>query len=120
MYMRGIRGAITVESDTRELIYQSVKLLVTDMCRTNKITPEDIGAAIFTATKDLTAGFPAAGARELQGFDMVPLFDAQQMEVTDAIERCIRVLLLVNTDKKQDEMHHIYLGGARQLRPDLG
>ncbi|BEU87304.1 chorismate mutase [Selenomonas sp. TAMA-11512] len=117
--MQGIRGAITVEEDTKEMIFQSVRLLVTDICRMNRISSEDIGAAIFTATKDLTAAFPAAGARELKGFDTVPLFDAQQMDVTDSLERCIRVLLLVNTDKKQNEIHHIYLGEARGLRPDL-
>lgn len=119
MSMRGIRGAITVEADRKDLIYQAVKLVVMNMCRTNKIPPEDIGAAIFTATKDLTAAFPASGARELKGFDQVPLFDAQQMDVEDALERCIRVLLLVDTDKKQSEIHHIYLGEARELRPDL-
>ena len=119
MSMRGIRGAITVEADRKDLIFQAVKLVVMNMCRTNKISPEDIGAAIFTATKDLTSAFPAAGARELKGFDTVPLFDAQQMDVEDSLERCIRVLLLVDTDKKQSEIHHIYLGEARELRPDL-
>lgn len=117
--MRGIRGAINVESNTEEIIHKSVRLLLMNMIRTNKISPEDIGAAIFTMTKDLTATFPAAGARQLKGFSDVPLFDAQQLDVDGAMEKCLRILLLVDTEKKQSEIKHIYLGTARNLRPDL-
>ena len=60
--MRGIRGAITVEKDTKDDIFQAVKLMVMGMCRTNKIAPADIGAVIFSITPDLKAAFPAAEA----------------------------------------------------------
>ena len=66
-----------------------------------------------------SAAFPAAGARGLPGFSLVPLFDARQMAVADALPMCIRVLLLVDTEQKQKDIHHVYLGGARQLRPDI-
>ena len=112
--MRGIRGAITVEKDTKEDIFQAVKLMVMGMCRTNKINPVDIGAAIFSATPDLKSAFPAAGARFLKG-----LFDTLEPDVENALPRCIRVLLLVDTNKPQSEIRHIYLGGAIALRPDL-
>ena len=117
--MRGIRGAITVGRNEKEEIWQAAQELVTEILRTNNITPADIGAAIFSVTEDLTAAFPSTGARRLPGFDLVPLFDARQCAVEASLPRCIRALLLVDTNCSQKEMHHIYLRGAAGLRPDL-
>ncbi len=117
--MRGIRGAITVGEDTDKEIWQAAKILLAQILRRNKITPADIGACIFSTTKDLTAGFPTRGARQMPDFDMVPLFDTQQMEVDGAIDHCIRVLLLVDTERKQSDIQHVYMGRALELRPDL-
>ena len=117
--MRGIRGAITVGRNEKEEIWQAAQELVTEILRTNNITSEDIGAAIFSVTEDLTAAFPSTGARRLPGFDLVPLFDARQCAVEASLPRCIRTLLLVDTNCSQKEMHHIYLRGAAGLRPDL-
>ena len=117
--MRGIRGAVTVAENKKEAIFEAVELMVTEMCRLNGITAEDIGAAIFTATEDITAAFPATGARKLEGFASVPLFDARQMDVDGALPLCIRLLMLVDIDKKQKDIKHVYLGRARDLRLDL-
>ena len=97
--MQGIRGAITVENDNREEIIEAVKKLLINILEANDITAEDIGAALFSATKDLSSVFPAFAARQLPNWDLVPLFDAQQLYVENSMEKCIRVLLLVNTDK---------------------
>ena len=86
--MRGIRGAITVEENTAEAVMSATQEVVKAMLEANDIRTEDIGAAIFTATEDITAVFPAKGARALPGFELVPLFDARQM---DAIRRCIEI-----------------------------
>lgn len=117
--MQGIRGAITVENDNREEIIEAVKKLLINILEANDITAEDIGAALFSATKDLSSVFPAFAARQLPNWDLVPLFDAQQLYVENSMKKCIRVLLLVNTDKTQKEIKHIYLGRASQLRPDI-
>ena len=117
--MRGIRGAITVGRNEKEEIWQAAQELVTELLRTNGITSEDIGAAIFSVTEDLTAAFPTAGVRRIAGFDLVPLFDARQCAIEDSLPRCIRVLLLVNTDAAQTDIHHVYLRAAAKLRPDL-
>lgn len=116
--MKGLRGATTAEN-TIEDISNSVVTLVNEIIAANEILVEDIGAVIFSATKDLDAIFPAACARKIDGFSAVPLFDCQQMEVEGAIEKCIRVLLLVDTNKKQKDLKHIYQKGAKALRPDL-
>ena len=117
--MRGIRGATTVERNDKEEIWQAAQELVRALVDANGIAPEDIGAAIFSVTEDLTAAFPSTGARRLPGFDLVPLFDARQCAIEDSLPRCIRVLLLVNTDVPQSEIHHVYLRAAAELRPDL-
>ena len=113
--MRGIRGAITVGRNEKEEIWQAAQELITELLRTNAISADDIGAAIFS----VTAAFPTAGVRRIAGFDLVPLFDARQCAIEDSLPRCIRVLLLVNTDVPQSEIHHVYLRAAAELRPDL-
>lgn len=117
--MRGIRGAITVEENTAEVIRGAARDLVAEMIKRNNVDPEDIGAAIFSATDDITAAFPASGVRQLPGFDMVPLFDARQMDVGGAMQMCIRALLLVDSDVKQRDIQHVFMGKAAQLRPDI-
>lgn len=117
--MQGIRGAITVNNDDKEEIIQAVQKLVTAMISENNISTEDIGAALFSATNDLKSVFPAYAARLLPNWEFVPLFDAQQLYVENSLKKCIRVLLLVNTDKTQKQIQHVYLAGASVLRPDI-
>ena len=118
--MRGVRGATTVENDRKEEIWSAAAELVSAMLDANGIASEDIGAAIFSATEDLVSAFPSAGVRaRVSGFDTVPLFDARQLAIEGSLPRCLRVLLLVDTEKRQQEIKHIYLREARKLRPDL-
>ena len=84
----------------------------------NHIQAEDVAAVFFTVTDDLDAAFPAQAARML-GWQQVPLLDAREIPVPGSLPRCIRVLLLWNTDTPQSEVVHVYLGEARRLRPDL-
>ena len=118
--MRGVRGATTVENDRKEEIWSAAAELVSAMLDANGIASEDIGAAIFSATEDLVSAFPSAGVRaRVPGFDAVTLFDARQLAIEGSLPRCLRVLLLVDTEKRQQEIKHIYLREARKLRPDL-
>ena len=117
--MRGIRGAITIKNDTETEIFSAVRWMVTEMCRNNGVSPEDIGAVILSATEDITAAFPATGARQIPGFETVPLFDTRQMAVKDSLPFCIRALVLADTDKAQKDIRHVYLGEAANLRRDL-
>ena len=119
MGMRGVRGAITVDRNDRQEIWDAACEMTERMLRDNGIATEEIGAVIFSMTEDLDAAFPTAGLRRLRGFDMVPLFDARQVAVAGSLAKCIRVLMLVDTEKKQKEIRHVYLRGAARLRPDL-
>ena len=117
--VRGIRGATTASENTVEAIRKVVKELLDEVETCNQLDPEDIVSVVFTTTRDLDAIFPAAIARERPGWDHVPLLDVQQMHVEGGLERCIRVLIHVNTPNPQLEIIHIYLRQAKKLRPDL-
>ncbi|MEW6063633.1 MAG: chorismate mutase [Bacillota bacterium] len=117
-FVRGIRGAITVERNDRQEIVEATQELVKTIIESNQLSTEDICSAFFTVTPDLNAEFPAKAARAL-GWDYVPLLCAQELDVAGAIARCVRVLVHVNTTKSQREIKHVYLREAANLRPDL-
>ena len=115
---RGVRGATTADSNTREDILQATTQLLALMIRKNDIKSTDIASAIFTTTPDLNAAFPALAARQLGWLD-VPLLCTHEIDVPDSLRMCIRVLIHWNTDKSQSEIDHIYVKDAVALRPDL-
>ena len=110
--VRAIRGATTATENTKEAIADSVRELLDDIEHRNELDPEEIISVVFTATADLDAIFPAAIARQRPNWDNVPLLDVQQMAVAGSLERCIRVLIHVNTPKPQADMSHSYLRHA--------
>lgn len=116
--VRGIRGAITVERNSREEIIAATKELLLSLIRENEVEVEDIASIFFTLTPDLNAEFPALAAREL-GWQYVPLLCAQEIDVPGAMGKVLRVLMHVNTEKSQKELKHLYLKGAATLRLDL-
>jgi len=114
---RGIRGAITVPENSKEAIRAATKELLQKMIRINEVEISDITCILFTTTSDLNAAFPAAAAREL-GWNQVPLLCGHEMNVPGSLPSCLRVLVLYNTDKKNEDMMHVYLGGAVTLRDE--
>jgi len=118
MIVRGIRGATTVELDTPEAILEATEELIREIVAENRIVAEDVASALFTVTPDLHAEFPAAAARRM-GWTMVPLLNFTEIGVPGRLERCIRVLVHVNTERAQNEIMHVYLRRAVSLRPDL-
>ena len=119
MFSRGVRGAITVEDNTKEEIKNAVIELLDKMIKENEIKLEDISFAIFTLTPDINADFPAKYARLNCGFNKVPMMCYFEADIENSLKKCIRILLNINTEKSQDEIKHIYLKGARILREDI-
>jgi chorismate mutase len=117
-YLRGIRGATTVSEDTAASILEATEELVREIVASNALDSQDVASALFTVTPDLRAEFPAAAARRM-GWTMVPLLNFTEIGVPGRLEKCIRVLVHVNTQRTQAEMVHIYLREAVSLRPDL-
>lgn len=117
MSCRGVRGATTVDANTPEAILRETRRLLALMIHLNGIQPEDVASAIFTTTRDLTAEYPALAARQLGWLDTA-LLCGHEMDVPGGLPRCVRVLINWNTDKSPQEIVHVYLRGARHLRPD--
>lgn len=118
MKMRGIRGAVTVDADDSQAIVAATKRLLTAMVEQNGVDLDDIASVLFSLTPDLRAAFPALGAREM-GWVHVPMLHFSEIDVPGALPRVIRVLMHVNTPLAQTDVEHVYLDGARVLRPDL-
>jgi chorismate mutase len=115
---RGIRGATSVEANDAEAIVAATRELLACIVTANGLAMEDVASVIFTATPDLDTAYPALAAREM-GWSDVPLLCMQEMAVVGSLPRCIRVLLLWNTNRSADQVQHVYLNQARVLRPDL-
>ena len=115
MRCRGIRGATTVEENTREAILQATKELLSEIIEANQLEADDVAYAYFTTTADVNAEFPALAAREL-GWTQVALLCGHEMNVPGSLQQCIRILILCNTEKAADEIVHVYIRGAKSLR----
>ena len=118
MLVRGIRGAITADSNIKEEIIEKTKELLIALKKENDFKIEDITSIFFSVTSDLNVAFPAQAAREL-GWNRVPLFDMQEIEVPGSLPKCIRILIQINCRKSQTEIKHCYLREAETLRKDL-
>jgi chorismate mutase len=116
--LRGIRGAITAGKNSKTEILSATIRLLAEMIRANKVKAADITSIIFSATPDLNAEFPARAAREI-GLNQVPLMCAVEIKVPKSLKKCIRILMHVNTNKKQENIKHIYLEGAKLLRKEF-
>jgi chorismate mutase len=118
MAVRGIRGATSVDRNAREDIVAAARELLELVVKANDVCKDDVASAIFTTTRDLNAEFPAVAARQMGWID-VPLLCGHEMDVPGSLPMCLRILLHVNTEKRADEIRHVYIRGARVLRPEL-
>ena len=112
---RGIRGATLAEENTASAIHTATRELLAKLIEANHIEEQSVAAAYFTMTPDLNAGFPAAAARQL-GWNDTALMGAAEVDVPGSLQRCIRVLILFNTNKEPQELVNLYLNGTEVLR----
>ena len=118
MAVRAIRGAVQLDADDREHLLASVDELIRAILEQNELRTDDLISMLFTATPDLHSEFPALAARQL-GIGDTPLLCTQELDVTGALPRVIRVMAHVETEKSKADVRHIYLRGAAALRRDL-
>jgi chorismate mutase len=118
MRLRGIRGATTVEANTREAILRAAHELLSALIEVNDVQPGDVASVFFSTTPDLNAEFPAVAAREM-GWTHVALMCANEMYVPGSLPMCLRILMHINTTRAQDDVQFVYLNEARVLRQDL-
>lgn len=112
-----LRGANSVQSNTREAIVGATAALMEELLTRNKLVPEQLVSCIFTVTDDLDAEFPAVAARNI-GLNAVPLICAREVPVPGSLPRVVRVLVHYYA-ADDHEPRHVYMGEARTLRADL-
>ncbi|SEA61717.1 chorismate mutase [Thalassobacillus cyri] len=117
--IRGIRGATTVENNDKEEIIERAYEMMVDLISANQVEAEAVVSVLFSATVDLNQAFPAKSLRQIEGWTYVPVMCMREIEVPDALPKCIRVMVTVQTERNQDQVEHIYHYGAKKLRPDL-
>jgi len=113
-----IRGATTVDANTVEAMTDRVQEMLLTILDRNGVHHDDVVSALFTATTDLTAAFPATAARGV-GFGDIPLICASEIEVPNSTPLCVRVMLHVYSARSRADIRHVYLHGAQGLRDDL-
>jgi chorismate mutase len=113
--VRGIRGATTADSNTKESILGATRELLEQLIEANDMDPDDVASATFTTTRDLNAEFPAVAARQI-GWNNVALMCGHEMDVPDGQPQCIRVMILINTDRPVQDIQNVYLRNAKGLR----
>jgi chorismate mutase len=116
--VRAVRGATTVDEDSPPAVTERVVALLGQILDRNGLVEDDIISILFTATEDIVSTFPATAARSM-GLGAVPLICARELSIDGAVKHCIRVMLHVTTERRRDEIHHVYLEGAQGLRDDL-
>lgn len=117
--IRGIRGATTVTKNEKETILEETNRLLQKIIEKNELQPEDVISVQFTMTDDLDAVYPAVALRHMEGWNLIPMMCLPELKIKGSLEKCIRALFYVKTEKSQQEIKHIYLNKAVQLRPDL-
>ncbi|QIZ09719.1 chorismate mutase [Priestia megaterium] len=117
--IRGMRGAITVSQNTEEAIITATEELLEKIIEENHIQPELVASVFISTTEDINAVFPAKALRKFEGWTYVPVMCMQEMPVPNSLKMCVRIMMHVNTTQSQEEINHVYLKGAKVLRPDL-
>lgn len=115
MITKGIRGAITVEENTSKAIEEATLKLLKEMVEKNNIEISMISHVIFTLTSDLNAEFPAKFARINLDWKDVAMLCFTELDVPNALKKCLRVLIVVNCGENFIP-EFVYLDGAEVLR----
>lgn len=118
MRVRALRGATTADENTKESVIEATIEMLEEMLDRNDVPTEDIIFIVFTATEDITAEFPAAASRKI-GLSHIPVLSARELSVENSLPMTIRALMLLYVEKAREQLRHVYLKGATQLRMDL-
>lgn len=111
-----LRGATTVEIDSKDEIDRAILELFENLVNENKIEEKDILYIMFTQTSDLKSRNPAAALRSSGYGTEVPLFCSQEPDITGMMEKVIRIMIVFRTNANNKKP--VYLRRAANLRPD--
>ncbi len=116
MITKGIRGAITVDSNTEEAIEKATLDLLGEIWEKNNLKgTSQISHVIFTTTSDLNAAFPAKYPRITLGWNDVAMMCFHELDVPNSLKMCLRVLVVINCEENF-KPKFVYLKDAQKLR----
>lgn len=116
---RGVRGATTVDGNTEDAIISATEELLKQMIESNNILPDQVASVLISTTDDVNAVFPAKALRKFADWTYVPVMCMREIPVPNSLQKCVRIMMHVNTTTDQEEIVHVYLKEAMVLRPDL-
>ena len=99
MMCRGVRGAITADSNTSEAILSATKEMFQRMVEANDIERDAIAGLFLTTSPDLDAEFPALAIRQM-GWTGVPLLCAQEINVPRGLQTVSYTHLTLPTNRE--------------------
>jgi len=111
-----VRGATTVNSDTKKEIEIKTKKLLEQIFFSNNIRKEDILFIVFSSTEDLKSFYPATVARKDFGLINESLFSTTEPKIKNNLKLCIRILIVFKSKTPQKNLKFIYLENAKNLR----
>lgn len=117
MITKGIRGAITVDANTKEAIREAVVELFTNLIKANSLIEKNVSHIIFTVTNDLDAVYPAKFVRSDIGWNSTALMCLPELQIANSLPMCIRVMIIY-TCVEGFVPKYVYLKGAADLRSD--
>jgi chorismate mutase len=117
--IRGVRGATTVGGNNEDEIISATEELIEKLVESNHIQPDTVASVLISTTEDIDAVFPAKALRKFAGWTFVPVMCMREIPVPNSLQLCIRIMMHLNTVQSQEEIKHVYLRGAKVLRPDL-
>ncbi|MBN2618371.1 MAG: chorismate mutase [Spirochaetales bacterium] len=112
-----VRGATTVDNDTKQEIIDRVVEMVDKLFNDNNLINFPVVSIHFSITEDLISINPAAALRKCGNYSDIPLFCCQEPKSVDSLKKAIRVLITWDGDGSIKKP--CYLHGAKILRPDL-
>ena len=117
--MLAIRGATTVKNnDTQEILNESA-IMIKTIIESNNLELDDIVSMCFTMTSDLDSVYPSVAVREILTITDIPMLNFEEKHIQDSLDKCIRVMIYINTTKNKKDINHVYLNNASNLRSDL-
>lgn len=119
MKVLAIRGATTVSSNTKEEILKESSILIKEIIDKNQLFTDDIISMCFTMTRDLDKVYPAVAVREILNITDIPLLNFEEKYIEGSLEKCIRVMVYINSDKNKQDVKHVYLNKSKVLRQDI-
>ena len=119
MSILAIRGATTVESNTKEEILKETLNLMENIIKENNLDTDNMISMCFTMTNDLDAVYPSVAVRDLLNITDVPMLNYEEKYIQGSLRNCIRVMMYIDSNKTKKDIKHIYLNKAKDLRKDL-